>query len=262
MPIPSTKGVHRRALLREDVFATLRDAIVRGDLAPGEQLRDHELGEWLGVSRTPIREAMLRLQRLGLVSATPGRMTVVAPEDPAQVSHARAIAAELGALAVRLAADRITPEDLAEMRDANARLRAALATGDAGAAIAADDAFHAVAVRASGNPLLRAHLDDVTAVLRRTEFLHFGSGTGADSPRQHEAIIAALESGDVDLGARLTRDNWLQLSHSTAATLTAPAVPALSAPALSAAAPSAPAPSTLAPSALTKAAQTEAAQTS
>ncbi len=68
-----------RALLRDDVHARLRDAIVDGTLAPGEQLRDVELAERLGVSRTPVREALLELARAGLVTATPGRSTVVAP---------------------------------------------------------------------------------------------------------------------------------------------------------------------------------------
>ena len=56
---------YRRSLLRDDVFARLRDAIVDGTFAPGEQLRDLELADWLGVSRTPVREALLRLRRPG-----------------------------------------------------------------------------------------------------------------------------------------------------------------------------------------------------
>src|SRR5699024_6508451 len=104
VPIPATPGLTPRTLLRDDVHRRIRDAIVRGELQPGEKLRDGELGEWLGVSRTPVREALLKLSEAGLVSAKPGRETIVAPEDPVILDHTRTIAAELHALAARLAA--------------------------------------------------------------------------------------------------------------------------------------------------------------
>ena len=71
MPVPSTI-TPPRPLLRDEVFERLRDAIVDGTLAPDEQLRDTELATWLGVSRTPVREALLELGRSGLVRALPG----------------------------------------------------------------------------------------------------------------------------------------------------------------------------------------------
>lgn len=119
MPIPATPGLTPRTLLRDDVHRRIRDAIVRGELQPGEKLRDGELGEWLGVSRTPVREALLKLSEAGLVTAKPGRETIVAPEDPVALDHARTIAAELHALAARLAAPhaaQATPSDAAQAR--------------------------------------------------------------------------------------------------------------------------------------------------
>ena len=74
VPVP-TESLPPRPLLREDVLARLRDAIIDGTLAPDEQLRDTEIATWLGVSRTPVREALLELARAGLVRATPGRST-------------------------------------------------------------------------------------------------------------------------------------------------------------------------------------------
>src|SRR5699024_6753414 len=70
-PIPTDTPLPHRTLLRDDVYRSIRDAIVRGQLAPGEQLRDQELGEWLQVSRTPVREALQRLAQAGLVVAQP-----------------------------------------------------------------------------------------------------------------------------------------------------------------------------------------------
>ena len=65
MPIPQNHPPVGRSLLRDDVYVRLRDAIVDGTFAPGESLRDGELAEWLGVSRTPVREALLRLAAAG-----------------------------------------------------------------------------------------------------------------------------------------------------------------------------------------------------
>ena len=208
MPIPTDSPTPQRSLLRDDVYRSIRDAIVRGQLAPGEQLRDQELGAWLQVSRTPVREALQRLAQAGLVVAEPGRMTRVAPEDPAPILAARQIAAELHGLAIDLAFPTLDEAALDEMEKANDRLSAALGAGDAEAAIAADDDFHEVALTRSGNPLIPDHLEVVTATLRRAEFLHFGSVKGSASPEQHTEIIAAVRAGEHAQAVALTKANW------------------------------------------------------
>ena len=208
MPIPTDSPAPQRSLLRDDVYRSIRDAIVRGQLAPGEQLRDQELGAWLQVSRTPVREALQRLAQAGLVVAEPGRMTRVAPEDPALILAARQIAAELHGLAIDLAFPTLDEAALDEMEKANDRLSAALGAGDAEAAIAADDDFHEVALTRSGNPLIPDHLEVVTATLRRAEFLHFGSVKGSASPEQHTEIIAAVRAGENAHAVALTKANW------------------------------------------------------
>lgn len=210
MPIPASPGLAPRTLLRDDVHRRIRDAIVRGELQPGEKLRDGELGEWLGVSRTPVREALLRLAEAGLVAAKPGRETTVAPEDPVALAHARTIAAELHALAARLAAPHAATDESAitRLHAANARLASAT---DPEAAITADTDFHDVVVALSGNPLLPGQLDTLVPVLLRAEFLHFDAETVAASAQQHEAIIETLLAGDADRAASLTRENWLSL---------------------------------------------------
>ena len=81
MPVPTSPSPLRPSLLRESVHDRLRAAIVDGTLAPGEVVRDTELAAWLGVSRTPVREALLRLGDTGLVRSAPGRSTVVAEID-------------------------------------------------------------------------------------------------------------------------------------------------------------------------------------
>lgn len=215
MPVPTSSGVHSRALLRDDVHASLRQAIVDGTLAPGERLRDAELERWLGVSRTPIREALLRLERTGLVIARPGRSTTVAPLSHRSTMAAQEVAAALHELAVRTALPHLAAEDLAEMAEANERFADALATSDPDGAIAADDAFHGVAVRVADNPILTASLDQVTPLLRRVERLRFSSLAGRGSVAQHQRVIDLCRAGD-QAAAVATRENWQTLAALTA----------------------------------------------
>ena len=124
MPIPPSAPAIDRRLLRDDVYGRLRDAIVDGTLAPGEQLRDGELAAWLGVSRTPVREALLRLAEVGLIVAKPGRSTTVSSLDRRAVRDARDVVAAMHELAVREAVGSLTEADLEAMRSASHRFRA------------------------------------------------------------------------------------------------------------------------------------------
>jgi DNA-binding GntR family transcriptional regulator len=212
MPIPSAAATRPRALLRDNVYVSLRDAIVDGTLAPGERLRDTEIESWLGVSRTPIREALLRLERAGLVISQPGRATLVAPVDSAATRNAQQVAASLHELAVRLAVPAVTDAQITQLRQANAAFAAAVESGDTDAALEADDRFHSVFVTASGNPMITEMLEIVTPLLRRAERLRFGSFAAQDSVARHDEIIAATAARDADQAATHTRENWLALS--------------------------------------------------
>jgi DNA-binding GntR family transcriptional regulator len=211
MPVPSSTAVRARTLLRDDVYLTLRAAIVDGTLEPGERLRDPELELWLGVSRTPIREAMLRLERAGLVITRPGRATMVAPVDGPEVTDAQQVAASLHELAARLSVPVLGADDLERLRAAADDFAVALDAHDVDRALEADDRFHAVFVEASGNRLIAEVLDGATAVLRRVERIRFASLNGRESVEQHERILAAATAGDADRAALLTRENWLTL---------------------------------------------------
>jgi len=211
MPIPSTAGQLGRSLLRDDVYLRLRDAIVDGTFAPGESLRDGDLAEWLGVSRTPVREALLRLAASGLIVARPGRSTVVAEMDEDAVRHARDVVAAMHELAARLAVPAMTRSVVEEMRRANERFADAVESGDADAAIAADDEFHAALVAASGNPSITAVLEQFEPVVRRAEFLRFVSIDRFASVDRHETMIGLCEAGDADAAADLAFQTWHSL---------------------------------------------------
>src|SRR3954469_2267925 len=130
MPVPADSGALERDLLRDRAYVALRDAIVDGTLAPGERLRDAELCTWLGLSRTPVREALNRLEHDGLVESAPQRFTRVAPLDRRTARDAFPVVAALHALAAELAHPRLVASDTEAMRAANQRFAAALSGGD------------------------------------------------------------------------------------------------------------------------------------
>jgi DNA-binding GntR family transcriptional regulator len=212
MPVPVDDAPIRTALLRDTVHDRLRDAIVDGTLAPGEVVRDTELAAWLGVSRTPVREALLRLGETGLVRAAPGRSTVVAEIDLGEVRAAHTVVASMHRLAVSEAVARLTAADLARMRAANERFAHAIEEWDTDAALAADDDFHAVAVEASGNRALATVLDQFSPVVRRLERRRFASHAGAESVALHDRLVAACEAGDVEAAAGVAFQTWQNLA--------------------------------------------------
>ncbi|ABK74780.1 GntR family transcriptional regulator [Mycolicibacterium smegmatis] len=213
MPVPIERGKHRRSLLRDQAYVSIRDAIVNGTLAPGEKLRDPELEEWLGISRTPIREALARLETAGLVHTTPGRSTVVAAIEPQAVLNAQSVAAAMHALAVRTAVPLMDKSDFDAMTAANHAFAQAISRGDPEAAMRSDDHFHGVAVQASGNEVIEQVLEQVTPVLRRLEYLRFSALSGRESIEQHRRIVSLCRKRDAEGAAAATEQNWQTLSQ-------------------------------------------------
>ncbi|SDG96226.1 GntR family transcriptional regulator [Microbacterium pygmaeum] len=210
MPVPQNALTVDRSLLRDDVYRRVRDAIVDGTFEPGEQLKDGELAEWLGVSRTPVREALLRLAASGLVVAVPGRSTAVSTIDPEAVRDARDVIAAMHALAVRETTGRLSDDDVTRMRDANRRFATALTAGDVAAALDADDELHGVPVTAVGNRALETVLEQFGPLVRRAELLRF-TGDARESVQRHEQLIELLAAGDSQGAESVTFDIWHSL---------------------------------------------------
>jgi DNA-binding GntR family transcriptional regulator len=198
-------------LLRDQAYARLRDAILDGTLEPGEQLKDAELAEWLGLSRTPIREAVARLEEYGLVDTKPNSYTRVAPLSARDARDAFTVYAALEALAASLAVPRLTRDDLETMRAANREFADALRAADVDAAISADDRFHDILVQAAANREIPRSLERLLPRIRRLERARFGSLAGRRSVEQHERIIALCAAGDARRAAEAVRENWLTL---------------------------------------------------
>ena len=209
MPVPQERGAVGRQLLKDTAYATLCDAIVDGTLAPGEVLHDDELCAWLGLSRTPVRGALARLESEGLVETAPQRFTRVSPLEADEAGSLFPVLAALHSLAVELAVPRLGGHDLLRLRDANDRHIAALTARNAGHAYKADDHFHGIFVTAAGNPTLTQALAALEPRMHRLELLHPGALPGRRALAQHEAIITRAASGDAARAASAAREHWL-----------------------------------------------------
>ncbi|MFJ8965680.1 GntR family transcriptional regulator [Lentzea sp. NPDC102401] len=194
--------------LKERAAAEIRTAIVRGDLEPGTPIKDVELAEKLGLSRTPVREALATLTDEGLVETKPHAYTRVTALEAEPVRDALVVVQSMHALAIGIAVPKMPAEDLAAMRAANKAFKKALDTNDAVAALAADDEFHAVAVHRCGNFAIAATIDRFTPLVRRAEHSRFSSPDARHSVTQHQQIIEACEKGDPALAATLVDENW------------------------------------------------------
>jgi DNA-binding GntR family transcriptional regulator len=154
-----------RAVLGDEVYARLGEAILDGRLAPGERLRDQELAEWLGVSRTPVREALQRLERVGLVEVSPHRYTRVS--QPRQQSDTVELVGYNMGLAVRMAASRADDDALELALERLDDVIAASRADDPVALAAASHAFFSVVTRASGNIALLQFIREYEIAIRR-----------------------------------------------------------------------------------------------
>jgi DNA-binding GntR family transcriptional regulator len=203
-----------RTSLAERAYAALLDAIVRGDLPPETRLRDTELADQLGVSRTPVREALRRLEDEGLVETGRHAYTRVAPVRPDRIADAFPVVAALHGLATRLGVPALSKADLARMERHDAERTEALRSGDVLAAIAADDRFHGVLVSASRNSEVERLLERVMPHIRRLDLLHFEALTREDSwGGNHGVILDACRRGEAWEAARIVEASFLRLGE-------------------------------------------------
>ena len=200
-------------LLRDSAYDAIRREIVQGRLEPGERVRDHELAARLGLGRTPVREALGRLEEEGLVETRPRSYTRVTPLSRRDVREAFPVVAALHSLATELAVPGILPIELDRLRTANRSFGDAIAAADVDAALAADDEFHAVFVEVAGNRELARSLERLVPRLRRVERLRFGSLPGRRSVKQHDHIIELAAGSRPAEAAAAVRENWLTLGE-------------------------------------------------
>ena len=147
--------------LRDVVFHTLREAILKGELKPGERLMELQLAEKMGVSRTPIREAIRMLEQEGLPVTIPRKGAQVAGMTEKDMEDSLEIRAALDELAVQLACDAITEEQLQQLKVAMRGVEEAIRIGDIKKIAEADVVFHDVIYKATGNEKLVGILNNL-----------------------------------------------------------------------------------------------------
>ncbi len=175
----------------------IEELIFGGTFTDGDRLNEHALADRFGVSRTPIREALQKLAQSGLVTHIPHRGVFVRQPGPVELIEMFEVMAELEAVAGRLAALRISDAALAELRQANAKCRDAVATNDAGTYYIENERFHHLIYAQSGNAFLLKEALRLHRRLRpfRRQQLRL-RGRMAQSMSEHEAIVTGLERGD------------------------------------------------------------------
>ena len=170
--------------LRDVVFNTLRKAILTGKLKPGERLMEVHLASRLGVSRTPIREAIRKLELEGLVIMIPRRGAEVAQITEKSLKDVLEVRRALDALSVELACDRITEEEIRSLKDACDEFENAVKGKEVSVIAKADVALHDIIVQAAGNQRLQQLVNNLAEQMYRYRFVYIKDES------QHEKLIA------------------------------------------------------------------------
>lgn len=203
--------------LYEDAYAALRDAILNGRLAPGDRIVEAEIARQMAISRAPIREAIRKLERDGLVEYQPRRGTVVVRLSREEVRDAYNLRAHLEGYAARLAAIQATEEELANLENLIDQMHDFAIHDDLRGLLAADVAFHAQICQASGskrvyrlwdslNPHSWTLLTSLKAAYSLTEI--------AD---RHRPVLDALRARDADCAETVLRRHILDLAENVLA---------------------------------------------
>jgi DNA-binding GntR family transcriptional regulator len=202
-----------RPVLRDKIYESLKKAIITLELEPGKRILDKDLAAEFGVSRTPVREALKRLEDEGLVESLPGSQTRITKINLEEARNAFTVVAALNSLAARLAIPQISTEEIERMEAKNSELQKALEEKDIIRAVEADDQFHHILLKASHNPEIEIALERIMPKIRRLEFSKFSSVDGHHSLEQHRQIIAACKAKNSNLATALVEENWLSLSR-------------------------------------------------
>lgn len=196
----------KRRRLVDDATQILRNAILNGRLRDGTRLRQTDLADQLGISRTPIREALVRLQDEGLVELLPGggvRVKLLNPDEAVALYDLREV---LDGLAARLAAARATPANCARLERALARMAQCLERADANQWFPAHVAFHDEIFRAAGNARLLALAAVVRLSIRHFHPLLLRTAHRLeDAWREHRGIFEAIVARDGERAEALAR---------------------------------------------------------
>ncbi|WP_328587641.1 GntR family transcriptional regulator [Anaerosacchariphilus polymeriproducens] len=183
--------------LRDVVFNTLREAILKGELKPGERLMEIQLAERLGVSRTPIREAIRKLELEGLVLTIPRRGAEVAKMTEKNMREVLVVRKALEVLAVEIACEVITQPQIVELKEVAKAFEQSMNSKDLKKIAEADVRFHDLIYQSTGNKRLVQILNNLREQIYRyrIEYLKDAS-TYPSLLQEHQALIEGLKNRD------------------------------------------------------------------
>lgn len=188
--------------LRDRAYEAVKDGILRLELPPGEPLVETVLAERLGISKSPVRDALHQLEREGLAVRAPFKGVQVAPLEPSDVLDAFEIRGLLEELAIRRCAGHLGPADVDAVRAVIEDGSRALREGDSAGVERSVDRFHREIARLSGSALLATMLDNVYDRLARVRAMVVEDASrSATSLAEHAAILDLIAAGDADAAA-------------------------------------------------------------
>lgn len=192
-----TKQIERHQTLREKILETIRDAILKGDLKPGEKVAEPELAERFGISRTPIREAFRQLESEGYLTVVPRKGAVVAALSEQDIQEYYAVKSILEGYAAELAAEHLTEKELAKLVSINERLKQLAAEGDVKSFYKIHHEFHETFLKAANNSKLYELINQLGQKFTRLRMASLSvEGRMAISVSEHDKLLDAFRNHD------------------------------------------------------------------
>lgn len=197
--------------LRDIIFETLREAIIKGELKPGERLLEETLAEKMGVSRTPVREAIRKLELEGLVKMLPRKGAHVADLSIKDIMDVLELRATLDGLASALAANRISQDELLEFKNVLGQfIMVAGKPNNLNNVIKKDVEFHDIIYRASRNERLIQLANNLREQIQRFRVIYLKEYSSVENLiREHEEIYNAVANGNMEV-ARKTAESHIK----------------------------------------------------
>lgn len=196
----------QRTILREDVRQWVLDAICRGSLAPGAPLGEVELSQQIGISRTPLREALVALERDGFVVSRPGRGFAVAPLVRSEMDELYPLLGNLEAFALR-ASPCPSRRELDQLQKLNSKLGS---SGSLARSLALDEEWHRRLLAGCKNQKVLALLERLKEQYRRLEYAFTRIVDNVEaSRREHAEVLDLLGAGELGRAAALLESHWL-----------------------------------------------------
>ena len=190
--------------LGDMVYRQIKDSIVNGELLPGDRLMELKLADQMGVSRTPVRDAIKRLEKEGMVETEKDRGAKVAPINYKDVSDATEMRVAIGTMCARMAASNIKSEDIKRMNDANERFHIASQNGDIRGLSLADNAFHRCISDAADSKILDDLIDVLEQKILRYKFEYLRQADDYDEIyNEHRLIAETLAEGNSEKAQEL-----------------------------------------------------------